>query len=309
MRFLTERWKKDMPETTMQRIVDALPFLDRAAEVVQPKVQEAVEAGGTTARNVLDGVWFEGPLHPALTDVPLGSWTAAIVFDGLDLATDSRAMRNAADASLAFGVVGAIGAAVTGLSDWRYLSGGARRMGMAHGLLNTIGLVLSIASLVLRATGRRNAGRLTFLAGYSVAGMAAHLGGELSYHYGLRVDPNAFQPAGPDEFVPVLDEDELTQDRLRRVEVEGAGILLSRSSSGDVCAISAVCSHFGGPLEQGDREGDTVVCPWHKSRFDLCSGEAIDGPAVFPQPRYETRVRDGKIEVKAVEENVQKQMH
>ena len=297
-----------MPETHMQRIVDALPFLDRAAEGIQPKVQNVVEAGGTTARNVLDGVWFEAPLHPALTDVPIGSWTAAATFDGLDLATDSRAMRNAADASLAFGVVGALGAAVTGLSDWRYLSGGSRRMGMAHALLNTIGLVLSIASLILRAAGRRNAGRLTFLAGYSVSGLAAHLGGELSYHYGLRVDQNAFQGSGPDGFTPVLDEDELTQDSMRQVEVEGTGVLLSRSLNGDVCAISSVCNHFGGPLEQGDREGDTVVCPWHKSRFNLCSGEAIDGPAVFPQPLYKTRVRDGKIEVKAVEQNIQKQV-
>ena len=297
-----------MPETHMQRIVDALPFLDRAAEGIQPKVQNVVEAGGTTARNVLDGVWFEAPLHPALTDVPIGSWTAAAAFDGLDLATDSRAMRNAADASLAFGVVGALGAAVTGLSDWRYLSGGSRRMGMAHALLNTIGLVLSIASLILRAAGRRNAGRLTFLAGYSVSGLAAHLGGELSYHYGLRVDQNAFQGSGPDGFTPVLDEDELAQDSMRQVEVEGTGVLLSRSLNGDVCAISSVCNHFGGPLEQGDREGDTVVCPWHKSRFNLCSGEAIDGPAVFPQPLYETRVRDGKIEVKAVEQNIQKQV-
>ena len=306
--MLTERWKKDMPETLMQRIVDALPFLDRVAEGVQPKVQNVVEAGGTTARNVLDGVWFEAPLHPALTDVPIGSWTAAAAFDGLDLAIDSRAMRNAADASLAFGVVGALGAAVTGLSDWRYLSGGSRRMGVAHALLNTIGLVLSIASLILRAAGRRNAGRLTFLAGYSVSGLAAHLGGELSYHYGLRVDQNAFQGSGPDGFTPVLDEDELTQDSMRQVEVEGTGVLLSRSLNGDVCAISSVCNHFGGPLEQGDREGDTVVCPWHKSRFNLCSGEAIDGPAVFPQPLYETRVRDGKIEVKAVEQNIQKQV-
>jgi nitrite reductase/ring-hydroxylating ferredoxin subunit/uncharacterized membrane protein len=306
--LLTERWKKDMPETYMQRIVDALPFLDRVAEGVQPKVQNVVEAGGTTARNVLDGVWFEAPLHPALTDVPIGSWTAAAAFDGLDLAIDSRAMRNAADASLAFGVVGALGAAVTGLSDWRYLSGGSRRMGVAHALLNTIGLVLSIASLILRAAGRRNAGRLTFLAGYSVSGLAAHLGGELSYHYGLRVDQNAFQGSGPDEFTPVLDEDELTQDSMRQVEVEGTGVLLSRSLNGDVCAISSVCNHFGGPLEQGDREGDTVVCPWHKSRFNLCSGEAIDGPAVFPQPLYETRVRDGKIEVKAVDQNIQKQV-
>jgi nitrite reductase/ring-hydroxylating ferredoxin subunit len=51
-----------------------------------------------------------------------------------------------------------------------------------------------------------------------------------------------------------------------------------------------------------------VVCPWHKSRYNLCSGEVIDGPAVFPQSRYETRVRDGKIEVKAAQENVQKKV-
>jgi nitrite reductase/ring-hydroxylating ferredoxin subunit/uncharacterized membrane protein len=293
-----------MGATLMQRLVDAAPFLDRISESVQPAVQEAVEAGGTTARNVLDGVWFEAPLHPALTDVPIGSWTAAVVFDGLDAATDSRVMKNAADASLAVGVVGALGAAVTGISDWRYLSGGSRRMGIAHGLLNTVALVLSIASLVLRATGSRNAGRLAFLAGYSLSGMAAHLGGELSYHYGLRVDPNAFQGSGPDAFVPVLDEEELPQGGMRRVEVGRTGILLSRSSSGQVCAISSVCGHFGGPLDEGDREGDTVVCPWHKSRFNLCSGGTIDGPAVFPQPRYETRVRDGKVEVKAAQESL-----
>src|ERR671912_2676811 len=289
-----------MAETLMQRVVEALPFLDDIADGVQPKVQEAVAAGGTTARNVLDGVWLEAPLHPALTDVPVGAWTAALVFDGLDVATGKEPVRHAADASLVLGTLGAIGAAVTGLSDWRYLSGGSRRMGVAHGLLNTIALVLIITSLVLRATGRRNSGRLSFLAGYSVSGLAAHIGGELSYHYGLRVNRNIFQGSGPDEFTPVLDEGELPQDDMRRVEADGAAILLSRSSSGEVCAISSVCGHFGGPLEQGEREGDTVVCPWHNSRFDLCSGEAIDGPAVFPQSRYETRVREGRIEVRAM---------
>jgi nitrite reductase/ring-hydroxylating ferredoxin subunit/uncharacterized membrane protein len=297
-----------MGETISQRIVEALPFLDRVAEGVQPKVQEAVEAGGTTARNVLDGVWFEVPLHPVLTDVPVGSWTAALVFDGVDAATGSKAVRNAADASLVMGILGAFGAAITGLSDWRYLSGGSRRMGVAHGLLNTVGLALSIVSLILRATGRRNAGRMAFLAGYSVSGMAAHLGGELSYHYGLRVDRNVFERTGPDEFTPVLDEAELPDSGLSRVEVEGVGVLLSRSSSGEVCAISATCNHFGGPLEQGNREDDTVVCPLHNSRFDLCSGQVIDGPAVFPQSRYETRVREGKIEVKAAAENVQEKV-
>jgi nitrite reductase/ring-hydroxylating ferredoxin subunit/uncharacterized membrane protein len=294
-----------MAQTLMQRIVDALPFLDKISDAVQPEVQKAVNAGGTTARNVLDGVWLEAPLHPVLTDIPIGSWTAALVFDGLDLATGKRSVRHAADASLVFGTLGALGAAATGLSDWRYLSGGSRRMGVAHALLNSIGLTLSVVSLVQRATGRRNAGRLVFLTGYSISGMAAHLGGELSYHYGLRVDRNVFEKAGPDEFVAVLEEAELPADGMRRVEVEGVGVLLSRSSSGEVCAIAATCNHFSGPLEQGERDGDTVVCPLHSSRFDLCSGEVIDGPAVFPQSHYETRLREGKIEVKAAAENVQ----
>jgi nitrite reductase/ring-hydroxylating ferredoxin subunit/uncharacterized membrane protein len=295
-----------MAQTLMQRIVEAMPFLDEIGEAVQPEVQKAVNAGGTTARNVLDGVWLEAPLHPVMTDVPIGSWTAALVFDGLDLATGKRPLQHAADASLVFGTLGALGAAITGISDWRYLSGGSRKMGVAHGLLNSIGLALSIVSLVQRATGRRNAGHLTFLTGYSISGMAAHLGGELSYHYGLRVDRNVFEDAGPDEFTPILDEGELSQDELRRVEVAGTGVLLSRSSDGEVCAIAATCNHFSGPLEQGEREDGTVVCPWHGSRFDLCSGKVIDGPAIFPQSRYETRIREGRIEVKAAEENIQK---
>jgi nitrite reductase/ring-hydroxylating ferredoxin subunit/uncharacterized membrane protein len=299
---------EEMAQTLTQRFIEALPFLDRIADGVQPKVREAVEAGGTTTRNVLDGVWFEVPLHPVLTDLPIGAWTATLVFDGLDVATGKEPVRHAADASLALGTAGAFGAAVTGLSDWRYLSGGSRRAGVAHGLLNTIGLVLSIVSLILRATGRRNAGRLAFLTGYSISGMAAHVGGELSYHYGLRVDRNVVQETGPDEFTPVLDEGDLPSDGMSRVEVGGASVLLSRSSAGEVCAISATCNHFSGPLEEGEREGDTVVCPLHHSRFNLCSGEVIDGPAVFPQSRYETRLREGKIEVKAAPENIQRKV-
>jgi nitrite reductase/ring-hydroxylating ferredoxin subunit/uncharacterized membrane protein len=298
-----------MAETITQRIVEALPFLDRIADAVQPEVQKAVEAGGTTVRNVLDGTPMELPLHPALTDVPTGAWTAAITFDALDVATGSRAMRNAADATLALGVAGGFAAAATGLSDWRYLSGGARRMGMAHALLNAAGLFLSVTSLVLRAAGRRNAGRLAFLAGFSLSGTAAHLGGELSYNYGLRVNRNVFEKGGPEEFEPVLPGSELPEGGMRGVTSEdGVSILLSRSSSGEVCAISSVCSHLGGPLAEGERQGDTVVCPLHNSRFDLCSGHVVDGPAIFPQSRYETRVHNGNIEVKAVEENIQRKI-
>lgn len=297
-----------MGRTISERIVDRLPWLDGLAEKTQPKVQEAIDRGGVTLRNALDGVWIEVPLHPVLTDVPVGSWTAAIAFDAVDLVSGSKAARNAADGALAVGVVGGFAAAAVGISDWRYLGGGARRMGMAHGLLNAAGLALNTTSLVLRATGRRNAGRLAFLAGFSINGIGAHLGGELSYNYGLRVNRNVFEQDGPDEYVPVLEESELSETEMRRVEVDGVGVLLSRAQEGKICAIAATCNHFSGPLEEGDREGDTVVCPLHKSRFDLCTGQAIDGPAVFPQSRYHTRVRDGNIEIMATTENVQKRV-
>lgn len=298
-----------MGSTISQRIIEALPFLDRISDAVQPEVQRAVEAGGTTVRNILDGTPLELPLHPALTDVPMGAWTAAIVFDGLDVATGSKAMRNAADASLAMGVLGGFAAAATGLSDWRYLSGGSRRMGAAHGLLNVAGLALSTASVVLRATGRRNAGRLAFLTGFSISGTAAHLGGELSYNYGLRVNRNVFEHGGPDGFEAVLSESELPEGGIRGLTAEnGVEIVLSRSADGEIRAISGICSHFGGPLAEGEREGDTIICPWHESRFDLCGGKVIDGPAIFPQSTYETRVRDGNIEVKAADENIQKKV-
>src|SRR5215210_5545149 len=271
-----------MPRTYSQLIIDRMDWLDTVAEKVQPKVQEAIGKGGVGMRNALDGTWLGAPLHPALSDVPIGSWTAALIFDGLDAATGSKAIRNAADAALA--------------------------MGVAHALLNGAGLDLSITSLVLRARGRRNAGRLAFLAGYSLVGLGAHLGGELSYGYGLRVNRDVFEGSGPDEFTPVLEESELADSGMSSVEAGGTQILLSRTSDGRICAISNVCNHFSGPLAEGNREGGTVVCPLHQSRFDLCTGEAIDGPAVFPQSRYETRVREGTIEVRSDPENVQKKV-
>jgi len=98
----------------------------------------------------------------------------------------------------------------------------------------------------------------------------------------------------------VCAESELNGGKLVGVELEGESVVVSRSEeSGEVCAIAATCSHLGGPLDEGKRDGDSVVCPWHGSRFDLCTGEVRGGPAVYPQPRYEARVRAGKVEIRA----------
>jgi nitrite reductase/ring-hydroxylating ferredoxin subunit len=101
----------------------------------------------------------------------------------------------------------------------------------------------------------------------------------------------------PDSFVPVLDAAELQGEELREVKVDGVPVLLARSRSGEVCALANICTHMGGPLAEGSRDGDTVTCPWHGSRFDLHTGAVVEGPAVFAQPRIQARERDSKIEV------------
>ena len=148
--------------------------------------------------------------------------------------------------------------------------------------------------------GRRRAGQVSSALGFLVAGTAAHFGGELSFGMGVRV--NQAQPgAGPTEFTPVLDESQLDGTSMHRVDAAGEAVLVTRSTSGEICAIANTCSHFGGPLAEGEREGDVVVCPWHGSRFDVRTGDVAGGPAVFPQPRFEARARDGKVEIRRAE--------
>jgi glycine/D-amino acid oxidase-like deaminating enzyme/nitrite reductase/ring-hydroxylating ferredoxin subunit len=65
-----------------------------------------------------------------------------------------------------------------------------------------------------------------------------------------------------------------------------------------VHALDNVCTHAGGPLCNGRIEGTEIECPWHQSRFDVRTGEVRAGPAAQPQPRYETRIKDGEVEVK-----------
>jgi nitrite reductase/ring-hydroxylating ferredoxin subunit len=159
-----------------------------------------------------------------------------------------------------------------------------------------VGLSLATASLAYRHTGRRGLARGLSGLGYATSSVAAHLGGKLSFGLGIRVNRTMGEVV-PKSFVAVLDEGELRGEELRRVDVDGVPVLLARSREGEVCALANTCTHLGGPLAEGSREGDTVICPWHGSRFDIRTGAVVEGPAVFEQPHLETRVREGKIEI------------
>ncbi|MGH3008217.1 MAG: Rieske 2Fe-2S domain-containing protein [Gaiellaceae bacterium] len=273
-----------------QQLADLAEPLDPIAE----PVQEAVSALPQPIRDLLDGVWLGNPLHPALTDIPVGAWSTAFALDLIGA--------ESADAALAIGCLGAVPAALTGLNDWSHLKDDSRRIGVVHALLNTMALTLNVASLVARRDGHRGLGKV--LSGVAFAGTAfsAHLGGHLSFGLGVRVNRTAFEDPR-DRYAPVCDADDLDGGALVRVELEGEAVVVARSEETDEpCAIAATCSHAGGPLDEGEREGDTVICPWHGSKFDLCSGEVEGGPAVYPQPRYEARVRAGKVEIRAAKD-------
>jgi nitrite reductase/ring-hydroxylating ferredoxin subunit len=280
---------------TNLRLTKQLAELAEPLDELADPVQEAVQAVPQPVRDVLDGVWLGNPLHPALTDVPLGAWSAAFLLDLVG--------SEAADEALAVGILGAIPAALTGLNDWSHLKDDSRRIGTVHALLNSAGLTLNVASLAARRGGHRGLGRV--LSGVAFAGTAlsAHLGGHLSFGLGVRVNRTAFE-SPRDRFAPVCDEEELNDGKLVGVELEGESVVVSRANeTGGVCAITATCSHLGGPLAEGERDGDTVVCPWHGSRFDLCTGEVRGGPAVYPQPRYEARIRSGKVEIRIAQKD------
>jgi len=280
---------------TNLRLTKQLADLAEPLDEFADPVQEAVNAVPQPVRDVLDGVWLGNPLHPALTDVPIGAWSAAFA---LDLAGST-----AADDALAVGILGAVPTALTGLNDWSHLKDDSRRIGTVHALLNTMSLALNVASLVARKDGHRSLGRV--LSGVAYAGtlFSAHLGGHLSFGLGVRVNRTAFENPR-DRYAPVCDESDLNGGKLVGVELESESVVVSRSEeSGEVCAIAATCSHLGGPLHQGERDGDVVTCPWHGSRFDLCTGEVRGGPAVYPQPRYEARVRAGKVEIRAAKDS------
>lgn len=282
-----------------RRLVESQPWLERVADQAQPVVRDLL-GRRRRLRDLLDGTWLGAPLHPALTDVPIGAWVSAFALDTAADLSGSPAAARAADAALTVGAVSALPAALTGVSDWRDLSGQARRIATFHGLLNAVGLALTIASLTQRIRGRRGSGRALSASGLAFAGVAAHLGGELSFGLAVRVNRSGFVVCTtPADFTPVLNETELPAgEAMRTIDLTGTPVLLTRDRSGQPCAIANTCSHFGGPLASGQRTGEVVTCPWHGSRFNVRTGRVVEGPAVFPQPAYEVRVRNGVIELR-----------
>ena len=276
--------------------------LDPLATPLQEAIRslfESAGAAGREAKKFLHGSALGHPLHPALIDLPLGSWTLAAILDALELA-GVRRNRGFADTAIKIGLFGALGAAVAGAVDWSETDGRAKRIGLAHGVLNLTATALYAVSLFVRRESRTKGIALSMTA-FGIATSAAYLGGHLTYGEQIGVDHTATADQDtPKKFVAVLDADKLAENKPVKVTADGVAIVLVKQGD-DIHALRETCTHLGGPLSEGKLEGDSIRCPWHASRFCLKDGRVLDGPAVFPERVFDVRVREGQIEVRARE--------
>src|SRR5437763_5331988 len=111
------------PETMIDRIENASP-LDPVVKTVRKIVNAAF--GPQPVRDALHGLWLGHPLHPMLTDVPIGAWTAAGVLDLLP------GTGHASTALIAAGCAAAVPAAITGWAGWPELHPPRQRGGLGH---------------------------------------------------------------------------------------------------------------------------------------------------------------------------------
>jgi nitrite reductase/ring-hydroxylating ferredoxin subunit len=242
------------------------------------------------------GRWAGHPVHPALSDLPIGLWAGVVLLDVTDRDPAPRPGLDAAGMLSSAGLLAAGATALTGLTDWTVSDDQDRRIGLFHGLLNTVGLGLQGASLGSRLAGHRGTATALAAASLTVTAAAGYLGGHLVFTKGVMVNRVAWA-IGPRRWTRALPEADLPDDAPAAVEAEGRQIMLYRHQ-GRLYAIDNICSHAGGLLSRGPVEDLTVTCPLHGSRFALADGSVSRGPASQPQPVLPTRIRNGWIEVR-----------
>lgn len=282
-------------------LAESPKWIENSAQAIQPAVLKAFKRAGKTGtltKDFLHGKWLGHPLHPILTDIPLGAYTVTAVMDVFELGGNKN-YQSGADASLAVGLAGAAGAAITGITDWTGTTGQNRRIGMMHATLNVGATILNTVSLLLRKKkSYRTLGIGFSLAAYGITTLAAYLGGHLVYDQQMGVDHTAGLGPFPLKFTDACDDEALEEGKMICAKVGDIPILLARYQ-GKVYAITNTCSHMGGPLSEGELiEGGCVKCPWHGSVFSIKDGSVMEGPATHSQPAFETRLRKGKIQVR-----------
>ena len=286
-----------MPRTAtpLEPLIDAVEGaqgLDDLAKPLAKQVRGLLNRPGAL-KDALSGTWLGHAVHPMLTDVVIGSFLSATILDALG---DDGA---ASEKLIAVGLAAYAPTALTGANDWadtEPVSDAVRRAGLVHATTNLAAMTLYGASLKARRNGRRAKGAALGAAGATVLMAAGYLGGHLSFTRGVGGDQTVYD-AGPDDWTTAADASQLPEGRPTRVVVDETPVLLLRRGE-RFYAIHDRCSHRGCSLSDGEVEGERVICACHGSSFDLTTGAVERGPATAPQPAFQTRVSEGRVEVR-----------
>lgn len=145
------------------------PAVTQAAQLTEP-------LRDSSAGSALRGDWMGHALHPALTDLPIGMFTATAVLDLFGGASS----RSAAQKLVGVGLLSAAPTALTGWAEWTRAEHRAQRVGVAHAALNVASLGLYAGSWMARRSDRHRLGAALAMVGTSLTGAAAYLGGHLT---------------------------------------------------------------------------------------------------------------------------------
>ena len=261
--------------------VEAQEWLEPVADAIQGATKAAFDAAGSAKKpieDVLNGVYTGHPLHPAVTDVPLGAWTVVAALDAVEAATGRtgprpRRGRRARDRACR---------GVRRRRDWagavlpaQGKKHQARRRGACGPQCRRDGPLRGLARPAQKWQPDGGA-HVTGWMGYGVVSAAAYLGGSLVYDQRVGVD-HAPRLKLPTEFTPVLPASHLVEASPTKAKVGDIPLVLVRRGE-RIFALADACNHLGGPLSEGKLEGDCITCPWHGSVFNL------DGRRRHPRP-------------------------